>query len=721
VLGWRKNVYRPLAILASCLFLLSCKGLKAYSESDAGDDTGDGDTTEADSLDSTDADDGLGCTGDGDCADGDPCNGEETCNLATHACEPGTPHDDGFVCGADPRRICLDEECRESVCGDGFVDTGGGESCEPPSVGSCTDDCVLSCESDLDCADDGNVCNGDEFCDLSVNECDHRDPLEDGTICGTSPRRICLSGSCQDSICGDGFTDVGASPSEECDDLNTVTGDGCDNDCTYSCHNDLECDDGRGCTRDMCDTTTAHTCSYSTLGPSITCRATAGDCDVQESCNGVDPDCPADGFLGSSTLCRAAVDDCDEDELCTGSTATCPADSFAPPGTTCNDGDPCTESDECDGSGVCAGTPVTGCCDVESIQLAGHATCAVMSEGNVYCWGDNRSGECGNGTITLYETSPVGVVGLSSVVEQLDMGSDHACALVGTGALKCWGNNDEGALGDGTTFDSPTPVDVIGLASTATKVAGGTRFSCALLSTGGVQCWGWNFFGTLGDGTTTSRRSPGYVSGLTSGAIDICAANYHACALMSSGGVRCWGQNDFGNLGDGTTTDSFVPVSVTGLSTTAIAIDCTMAHTCVLLSTGGIQCWGLNNHGQIGDGTTSNKLTAIAVPGLASGVNEVSAGWYHTCALLSTGGLKCWGDGSEGQLGLGTTAEHRTPADVPTLSSGVTSVDCSGNHSCAILTGGELKCWGSNFYGQVGIGSTVSPQTSPVDVTIPCT
>jgi cysteine-rich repeat protein len=385
---------RPSALLVTGLLLLSCKDLEEYTEPDSQEDTGHGDASPADSLDSADAPEGSGCTTDGECTDSDPCNGEETCSLTTHTCETGTPREDGFVCGADPRSICLDEECVESVCGDGYVDTGGGESCEPPGEGSCTDECVLSCEGDLDCLDDGNPCNGGEYCELSVHECDHRDPLANGTVCGTSPRRICLSGSCQYSICGDGYVDGGASPPEECDDLNTVEEDGCDNDCTYSCHSDSECDDGHDCTGDACDTISTHTCSNFLLSSSSICRASAGYCDVSESCTGTDPDCPPDSLRSPLFVCRAAVDECDVEELCTGTSTSCPMNAFAAPGTPCDDGDTSTHTDQCDGYGTCAGIPIVTS-EVFSFPSSGDTRVGASS--GTYFW---RAGDYVEGTRT---------------------------------------------------------------------------------------------------------------------------------------------------------------------------------------------------------------------------------------------------------------------------------------------------------------------------------
>jgi alpha-tubulin suppressor-like RCC1 family protein len=380
-----------------------------------------------------------------------------------------------------------------------------------------------------------------------------------------------------------------------------------------------------------------------------------------------------------------------------------------------------------------------------AISAGGFHTCALTTGGGVKCWGDNAYGQLGDGTTTSKST-PVDVSGLSSGVKAISAGFYHTCALTSAGGVKCWGNNGSGQLGDGTTTNKTTPVDVSGLSGVAAISAGGYH-TCALTSGGGAKCWGSNAYGQLGDGTTMQKTTPVAVSGLSSGVVAISGGYYHTCALTTGGGVKCWGYNEFGQLGDGTasgpekcseTACSTTPVDVSGLTGGVTAISGGRDHTCALTSAGEVKCWGENGFGQLGDGTASGpekcpsgsacSTTPVDVVGLTSGVKAISTGYFHTCALTSAGGVKCWGNDEHGQLGDGTASGPEkcpgppggnpcstTPVDVSGLTSGAAAISAGGAHTCALTTGGGVKCWGQNEYGQLGDGTTTDKPT-PVGV-----
>ena len=342
-------------------------------------------------------------------------------------------------------------------------------------------------------------------------------------------------------------------------------------------------------------------------------------------------------------------------------------------------------------------------------------TCALTTAGGVKCWGNNNYGELGDNTTTSRHT-PVDVTGLTSGVAAVAAGvAYHACALTTAGGVKCWGRNGYGQVGDSTTTERHTAVDVAGLSSGVAAIAAGSEYTCALTTAGGVKCWGNNYYGNLGDNTTTTRTTPVAVAGLSSGVAAIAAHSYHTCALTTAGGVKCWGNNGNGQLGDTTTTNRSTPVAVSGLSSGVAAIAAGTDFTCALTTAGGVKCWGFNYYGNLGDNTTTDRATPVAVAGLSSGVAAIAAGSYHACALTTAGGVKCWGYNGYGQVGDGTTTWRSTPVDVSGLTSGVAAIAAGAGHTCAVTTAGGVKCWGSNNYGELG-DDTTTMRLTPVDV-----
>ncbi len=372
---------------------------------------------------------------------------------------------------------------------------------------------------------------------------------------------------------------------------------------------------------------------------------------------------------------------------------------------------------------------------VASVSLGGRHTFAATTAGGLKCWGWNIYGQLGDGTNTgpqqcsgdACSTTAVDVSGLTSGVAAISAGYGDTCALTTAGAAMCWGTNGHAQLGDGTLSDRTAPVSVLGLTSGVAAISAGWEHSCALTTAGGVKCWGENDAGQLGDGTTTQRLTPVNVSGLTSGVAAIAAGGEYTCALTTAGGVKCWGGNGWGQLGIGASGGTHpLPLDVSGLTSGVAAISAGSSHTCAIITGGGVKCWGVNEYGQLGDGAGGGpeqcsgepcSTTAVDVSGLGSGVATISAGGSHTCARTTGGGLKCWGFNEYGQLGDGTTTTRLTPVNVSGLTSGVAGISAGGYQTCALTTAGGIKCWGENGAGQLGIGaSDGNPHPSPLDV-----
>jgi len=292
---------------------------------------------------------------------------------------------------------------------------------------------------------------------------------------------------------------------------------------------------------------------------------------------------------------------------------------------------------------------------------------------------------------------------------QVSSGFDHTCAVTTSGGLKCWGRNIFGALGDGTTESSATPVDVVGLTSGVKEVSVGRLHTCAVTTAGAAKCWGWNMFRQLGTGDDVNVQVPTEVVGLTSGVSAIATGDYHSCALHSSGKVSCWGWGPAGELGNGMSALTHgaegreyhpVPVEVLALNNAvAIAIG---SNTCALTSAGGVKCWGNSTFfdpaANAPHPETPSESIPVDVAGVTEGVTQFSMGGQSACARMATGRVKCWGfAGPDNELSIGVAAPTAVPVEVPGLTD-VAHVSVGLSHACARHTTGHLSCWGGTHY-----------------------
>jgi alpha-tubulin suppressor-like RCC1 family protein len=355
--------------------------------------------------------------------------------------------------------------------------------------------------------------------------------------------------------------------------------------------------------------------------------------------------------------------------------------------------------------------------DVVAFSVGSQQTCALDDAGVVRCWGRNLDGELGNGEIEDSRL-PRAVAGLPDNVVDLVAGMDFHCALDALGGIWCWGRNGSGQLGDGSTADRFTPAPVTGLGAPATGLAAGTGHACALFASGQMACWGFNLFGQLGTGSTTSSPVPAAVTGLPGPMRAVAAGLYHTCAISAADGAWCWGENVDGQLGDDSDEMRLQPVAVVSLGTGVADLAAGDLHSCAVRSNGQVWCWGRNTSGQLGDASQVRRQVPVQVSGLNAAV-QVSAGTQHTCARRDNGQAVCWGGNAAGALGDGSFANRLTPTQVLGLTQ-VVAISAGSDHSCALRSGGRLWCWGSNGNGALGDGSrSVALQPLPVPATGP--
>jgi cysteine-rich repeat protein len=405
---------------------------------------------------------------------------------------------------------------------------------------------------------------------------------------------------------------------------------------------------------------------------------------------------------------------------------------------TCGDGFIQAGLETCDDGNAVGGDGCSSECieqKVVDVALGGNHTCALLSTGNVRCWGNGAEGRLGYGNTDDIgddeHPASAGDVDVGGTVVQITAGYAHTCAVLDAGQVRCWGIGYAGGLGYpglDAVGDDETPASVgdVVVGGPVVQVSAGENHTCALLDNGKVRCWGDGAYGQLGYGNTNAigdNENPSVAGDVIVGydAVQIAAGDYHTCALLDNGAVRCWGPGSYGRLGHGNTLsigDDEAPALHGSIPIDGIAVQVTAgsAQTCVRLDTNDVRCWGDNLFGALGypdvDYLGDNEFpTAVTTVEVGGQVIDISAGAYHTCAITEVGEGRCWGNASLGQLGYGNIeniGDDENPAiagDVQIDGTAVRVVAGSGV-TCAILSTGILRCWGNNDVGQLGLSST---------------
>ena len=333
--------------------------------------------------------------------------------------------------------------------------------------------------------------------------------------------------------------------------------------------------------------------------------------------------------------------------------------------------------------------------------------CGITSHGTAYCWGDNVHGELGDGNTTQLQLTPVRVRA-RLYFEKLTLGGAHICALTYDGTAHCWGNSSFGEGGYGQETGTQTdPVEVSG-GHTFRQIAGSGNHTCGVTTEGIAYCWGRNANGQLGDGTTRNHSRPVQVAGgLSFQQIGVGSASVdnHTCGVTTDGPAYCWGVNSSGELGDGTTEERVEPVPVEGGHSFA-QISGGGTHTCGVTTDGTAYCWGGNSAGQLGDGTTEDRMTPVEVSG-GHEFQLIAASNIHTCGLATDGTVYCWGGNVDGRLGDGTTVSRPTPVEVVGDLT-FRHISPGADHTCGVTVSDTGYCWGNNDNAQLGTGDRMA-------------
>ncbi|APR82637.1 BNR repeat domain protein [Minicystis rosea] len=590
------------------------------------------------------------------------------------------PHADNQNCGAcgnvcPSGQVCSGGACAAS-CATGYASCGTGASAY----------CAGLSDDPLNCGSCGHACPVGQGCSQGV--CAAACTGINGTLCGG----LCTNLTTDPQNCGS---------------------------CGYACAAGQVCSGG-GCTATCaggqltCTVGATKLCTDGSIDPN-NCGGCGKACPAGQVCsNGACAAVCATAYAtcgtGATTYCTNIAGDPNNCGAC-GNACKPPVQGSA---TSCNNG-------ACGYTCLPGYAPVNNnnqCLVLTGISAGRYHTCGVTAAGGVMCWGYNGNGQLGNGT-TNSSNVPVTVLGLAGTVTKVAVGAQTSCALLTNGSVQCWGQGTHGELGNGANANSITPVSVTNLGNAVDVQSGGNNFSCALTQAGAVVCWGVNDHGQLGNGTMANSALPVPVSNLGTGGTAIAVGKddgsvggQHVCAI-TMGKAYCWGYGTNGQLGTNVAADSSVPVPVLGLSNgspNVVALAAGAYHTCAITDAGAVSCWGYNAYGQLGDGTTTGSLVPMGVSTLNGGVKAIAAGSYHTCVFTQTKSLLCWGRNDYGQLGNGTTDQKTAPTLIsPPAGQTFPNVVSMGTYNTFGATAsGALYAWGINANGQLGDGTTTN-------------
>lgn len=669
------------------------------------------------------------------CTDGDK-NGDET----------------GLDCGGPTCRGLQSKKCPDNQgCGSGpDCSSGFCSSASLCSPAGCANGAKDNNETDKDCG--GDDCRGSSPCALNLACVVHAD-------CASG---ACVGNKCVGSSCSDGIQNQG----ETATDCGGAT-------CSpvgKTCATPKACVANRDCTSGFClnnkcsDQCLANpvvlgcpcTAGVACNGPAQKLRliCTAGEwkansaCSASENCVQADGSCativPAcAGKTKGYTYCEGVdvLRTCGDD-LVSAASKTCAGVCTAGACVAAVCGDKKTQAgEECDDGNAVAGDgcePTT--CHksvVTALALGENHSCALLKDGYVRCWGNNDYGQLGQGSTAFFadkQPYEVAVVDMGGSVAALAAGQEHTCALLADGSVRCWGRNSEGQLGLGNVVaqsaKTPRALGAVKLGEKALAISARGYNTCALLASKAVRCWGPNSSGELGLGNTqplSDTKTPDLVGAVALGALAqaVSVGGGHSCALLANGTVRCWGTGFFGELGLSSTSnigDNELP-SASGNAglvplpngRTAVSLSLGQLHSCALLDNGFVQCWGDNSDGALGllhfDNIGDDESPAAWGQTLVgTAVSSVVSGDFDTCALyVADGALRCWGYNAFGQLGQSDVVHKAVPSQLSAVAfgGGLTAKLVAGgtNHTCALLSDGQVRCWGHNGAGQLGFGT----------------